>query len=95
MAAKNVFAKRAESLLNRRVETVTNLGELLELHDRKHAELDDLDEQIGKATTECVAAGWTTAELIEMGIPKVAKPRRRRATRPAADAGAGHEQTAS
>ena len=82
MAAKttNEFAKRAESLLGRRVETVQRLGELIETKTKQQAELAVTDDRIAEAVAECTAAGWSQAELTELGAPRPKGKRKAKGT---------------
>lgn len=83
MADDNNLAKKAQALLDARLDTVKHLGNLLDTKAKKEKELADLAEAIDKAITQCVDAGWKPDELAQLGIPK---PGKRRASKPAAAA---------
>ena len=76
----NTLAKKAQALLDARLETVKELGSLLDQKVRKEKELADLADSIDKAITQCVDAGWKPDELAQLGIPK---PGKRRQPKPA------------
>ena len=76
----NNLAKKAQALLDARLDTVKQLGNLLDQKAKKEKELADLADSIDKAITMCVDAGWKPDELAQLGIPK---PGKRRATKTA------------
>lgn len=80
MAKKNDFTKRANELLAARLDSVKRLGELLDAKAVKEAELKSLDSDIEKAAQSCVEAGWKPAELVDLGVPRAALPRRQTRT---------------
>lgn len=79
----NNLAKKAQALLAARLDTVKQLGNLLDQKAGKEKELADLADSIDKAITMCVDAGWKPDELAQLGIPK---PGKRRAPKTAAAA---------
>ena len=83
MADDNNLAKKAQALLDARLDTVKQLGNLLDQKAKKEKELADLAESIDKAIAQCVDAGWKPDELAQLGIPK---PGKRRASKPVASA---------
>ena len=80
MAKKNDFTKRANELLTARLDPVKRLGELLDAKAEKEAELKSLDSDIEKAAQSCIEAGWKPAELVDLGVPRAALPRRKTRT---------------
>jgi hypothetical protein len=73
--ADTPIAKKAKDLLAARIATVEQLGALLEDKRKKEAELADLANNIDKAITQCLEAGWKADELVQLGIPKPGKRR--------------------
>ncbi|MDQ1248841.1 MAG: hypothetical protein QG597_3215, partial [Actinomycetota bacterium] len=65
MADDNNLAKKAQALLDARLDTVKQLGNLLDTKAKKEKELADLAEAIDKAITQCVDAGWKPDELAQ------------------------------
>lgn len=56
------FAKRAENLLQGRLETIKTLGDLID-------QRAELDTRVEKAAQDALDAGWTRKELGELGVP--------------------------
>lgn len=80
MAKRNDFTKRAEDLLAARRDSAQRLGDLLETKSEQLAAIATTDTKIEAAVTECIQAGWKPAELLEIGAPKSAMPRRQTRT---------------
>jgi len=82
--ASNEFARRAQGLLNDRLESVTVLGDLLTQRAEREAALAQTDADIDKAVAKCLESGWTVKELDELGAPRAkGTSRSRRAPRTA------------
>lgn len=82
--ASNEFARRAQGLLNDRLESVTVLGDLLTQRAEREAALAQTDADIDKAVAKCLESGWTAKELDELGAPRAkSTTRSRRAPRTA------------
>lgn len=74
---KSDLAKRAENLLQDRLNSVDALGELLDKKAEQEAALAATDAAIDKAVQACLEAGWTQKELKDLGVDRPAGRGRR------------------
>ncbi|MEU9079984.1 hypothetical protein AB0D22_35580 [Kitasatospora sp. NPDC048538] len=88
--AANPILEQAQSLLASRIDPIRPLADLIVKHKTVSEELASVEKAYGAAYAAALAAGWTDAELRQMGAQPptrrpAGRPKGSRTSRPSAD----------